>query len=97
MKGDGFYMNLKLIEPTISLEKAYIDYIFEWEETGEQIVPFASRRNNFSYIELLANWENDKTDKAYEKGFVPSTLYFLLDETGKIYGALHFRHHLNDV
>jgi len=89
-------MYLKLVEPTIEMEKAYISYISEWENTGEEIVPFASRRNKLSYSELLANWKNDKTDQVYEKGFVPATIYFLIDETNKIYGALHFRHHLND-
>lgn len=89
-------MELKLIEPTINLEKAYIDYISEWENTEKEIVPFASRRNSLNYIELIAKWENDKTDKVYEQGFVPATLYFLIDETEKIYGALHFRHELNE-
>ena len=28
-------MDLKLIEPTTDLEKSYIDYISEWEGTGE--------------------------------------------------------------
>jgi predicted acetyltransferase len=36
------------------------------------------------------------TSKAYERGFVPSTLYFLIGEDKKIYGALHIRHELND-
>ncbi len=37
----------------------------------------------------------DKTDKVYSRGFVPSSLYFLIDETGRILGAIHFRHELN--
>jgi predicted acetyltransferase len=36
------------------------------------------------------------TDKAYNMGFVPSTLYFLIDENKRIYGALHIRHELNE-
>lgn len=89
-------MNFKLIEPTVKLEKSYIDYISEWENSEEQIVPYASRRNKLEYLQLIDNWKNDKTDKAYEKGFVPATIYFLVDEKEKIYGALHFRHHLNE-
>jgi len=89
-------LNFKLIEPSIRLEKSFNNYISEWESTTENIVPFASRRNGLSYTELLENWKNNKTDKVYEKGFVPSTLYFLVDDTEKIYGALHFRHELNE-
>jgi predicted acetyltransferase len=37
-----------------------------------------------------------ETDKAYEQNFVPSTLFFLVDENNRIYGALHIRHELND-
>lgn len=89
-------MNFKLIEPTVNLEKSYIDYIYEWENSAEQIVPFASRKNRLNYHQLLDNWRNDKTDKAYKRGFVPATLYFLVDETERIYGALHFRQELNE-
>lgn len=89
-------MKFKLIEPTMNLEEPYIDYISEWENAGEQIVPFASKRNSLNYIELIAKWKKDKTDRVYKQGFVPASLYFLIDQNKKIYGALHIRHELND-
>jgi predicted acetyltransferase len=73
-----------------------MDYISEWELSGDTIVPMAASRNGLSYSELLEKWASDKTDIVYEKGFVPSTLYFLVDESENIYGALHLRHELND-
>ncbi len=39
----------KLLKPTNDMEKHYIDYISEWEDAGERIVPNASKRNNKSY------------------------------------------------
>lgn len=89
-------MLFRLIEPTIEMEKEYIDYIDEWESSGENIVPYASRRSIYNYSELLRFWSDMATSKAYERGFVPSTLYFLVGEDKKIYGSLHIRHELNE-
>lgn len=89
-------MNFRLVKPCPELEQAYIDYINDWENSGEKIVPFASRREGQSYSELLIRWKREASSEAYEKGLVPATLYFLIDERGKIYGSIHFRHELND-
>lgn len=89
-------MLFKLVEPTIEMEKEYNDYINEWEKEEDKIVPYASRRSIIDYKELIIFWRDMTTDKAYERGFVPSTLYFLVDENKRIYGALHIRHELNE-
>ena len=90
-------MKLKFIEPNSSLENSYQDYMDEWEKSKEKIIPFASgKRDTQNYQELLSLWEEDKTEKAREKGFVPATLYFTLDESDKIIGCIHFRHELNE-
>lgn len=89
-------MILKLIEPTLELEKQYMDYITEWENKDEKIVPSATKRNGRDYIDLLEEWKRSKTEEVYALGFVPSTLYFLVDENHRIYGAIHIRHELND-
>lgn len=88
---------MKLIEPYLELKDKYIDYIEEWEESGEKIIPYASTRRGMSYEELLSAWVADKTDQVYEKGFVPATIYFLVDDKNNILGTLHFRHELNDM
>lgn len=89
-------MIFKLVKPDIEMEREYNDYINEWENSGEKIVPYASRRDGQDFKSLLNNWETDRTEKAYEKDFVPSTLYFLADDNKRIYGALHIRHKLNE-
>ncbi len=89
-------MKLKLLEASIEHKEAYIDYINEWEDSGEDIVPAASKRDGMSYEELLKNWKENKGEEVIEKGFVPATLYFLIGESERILGALHFRHRLND-
>jgi predicted acetyltransferase len=89
-------MIFQLMEPSFELESQYNDYISEWENSGEKIVPFAAIRDGKAYKDLLQYWAEEKTDKNYERGFVPATIYFLLDEHKKIYGAVHIRHELND-
>lgn len=89
-------MNFRLVKPYPEMEQAYTDYINEWEKLGEKIVPYASRCEGQNYSELLIRWKSEASSKAYKKGLVPATLYFLIDESGKIYGSIHFRHELND-
>lgn len=87
---------MRLVEFTNILEEQYLSYINEWEQTGEGIVPSATKRNNLSFNELIQKWHSDKTDESYKKGFVPSTLYFLVDDNERILGAIHLRHELNE-
>lgn len=89
-------MIFQLIEPNLELESQYDDYISEWENLKEKIVPYAARRDGSAYKDLLQYWAEEKTDKNYERGFVPATLYFLVDGDKRIYGAVHIRHELND-
>lgn len=88
-------MGLKLIKYDKVSESGYLDYINEWELLEEVIVPWSSRRENEDFQDLLTRWSMDETDEVYKKGFVPSTLYFLVDKR-RVLGAIHFRHELND-
>ncbi|MDU1413713.1 MAG: GNAT family N-acetyltransferase [Clostridium sp.] len=89
-------MELRLVKPSIEMENEYLSYIKEWEESGEKIVPYASRRNGNQYKDLLRYWAEEETDIVRKKDKVPASLYFLVDEKGKIYGALGLRYELND-
>lgn len=89
-------MELMLVKPSITLKDQYEKYIKEWEDAGEKIVPYASRRHRENYLQLLNHWDIMETDKVREDSLVPSTLYFLVDEDNKIYGAIDLRHELNE-
>ncbi len=86
----------KLVKPTLSMEKEYVDYITEWEATEEKIVPNAAKRDSMSFKELVNKWKEYESESIYEKGLVPSSIYFLMDEDKIIYGAIDIRHELND-
>lgn len=75
-------------------ENDFLEYILEWEALKENIVPSSTRRRNFTYDEMMKKWKDDESSKAYDAGFVPSTLYFFIGDV-RIIGALHFRHELS--
>ena len=77
-------------------ELEYLIYIKEWEDSGEKIVPMASARAEVSFDDFLKRMRERETDEIREKGLVPATLYFLVDEKNKICGALDIRHELNE-
>ena len=77
-------------------EKDYLEYISEWEAREEGIVPSASKRMGRTFTDCLEAWKRDESELAYDRGFVPATLYFLQDSSNRILGAIHYRHTLND-
>ena len=77
-------------------ELDYLIYIKEWEDSGEKIVPMASAKAEVSFDDFLKRMRERETDEIREKGLVPATLYFLVDEKNKICGALDIRHELNE-
>ncbi|MBC7959878.1 MAG: GNAT family N-acetyltransferase [Vallitaleaceae bacterium] len=88
-------MIFKIVKHNEVSEAQYTSYIAEWESTGELIVPYATMRKNLSFSQIQDKWAESETKRAYQQGFVPSTLYFMVDGQGRILGAIHFRHELN--
>jgi len=78
-------------------EIKYQDYIEEWEKTGEKIVPSTTNRKQLSFEGLMKKWAMEETGEVYKLGFVPSTLYYFIENNQKIIGAIHFRHELNEM
>ena len=77
-------------------EFAYIDYISEWEQNYEPIVPSASKRNGMSFEELIKKWAFEESEGISVCGLIPSTLFFMVNDNDRILGAIHFRHKLNE-
>ncbi len=81
----------------VKLERKYypllVDMMDEWTESGERIIPYAVRKNDYkdydSYFEGLDNPGSDT--------MVPDSTYFCLDEERNIFvGAVNIRHYLNE-
>lgn len=88
--------HLKLIKYSEINESEYISYIEEWEATGVRINPYATTRDGRPFDEMMGKWQWDESEVVREKDLVPATLYFLSDDSGRLYGAIHLRHELNE-
>ena len=85
---------LFLRKPVLSDEMNYLDFISDMGP-DEDITPGQARLRGKSFPEFISYLE-DMSQGICEKGLVPSTLYILVDSDDYIYGAIDFRHHLND-
>ncbi len=81
----------------VKLERKYypllVDMMDEWTESGERIIPYAIRKNDYkdydSYLQGL--------DSPGSGDWVPDSTYFCLDEGRNIFvGAVNIRHYLNE-
>jgi predicted acetyltransferase len=92
-------MRLKLIKLTREYEKQLGDMIEEWkldqEINGTDRSPWAIFRNDYhDFAYYLDHLER----KVPEDGFVPNSVFFLLDEEAdRLLGAVDIRHYLNEV
>lgn len=89
-------MKIELIRANEEMEELYYDFINEWENNGEAIVPYAVRLIDMDYkawLEYTYKIENKDTCPSH---LVPAHTYFLVLENKRILGAINIRHCLND-
>ncbi len=87
---------LKLMKLDYNYKKQLFDMMDEWSATGEKIVPYSIRKNDYkdfdTYIKGLSNEDQG------EAGYVPATTLFCLDADRDIFvGAVNIRHYLNEA
>lgn len=87
-------MKLRLVKLDESYREQLTDMLEEWYKTGEKIIPYAIRKNDYHDFEYyLKNLE--VTDSS--GGLVPDSTFFCLDEERNIFvGAVNIRHYLNE-
>ncbi len=90
---------LRLVRAEIQYKEAIIDMIDEWKRYNE-MHPDANQSPQAIFKIDPRDYELFKEsidNKGNEPGKVPSTTYFLYDDTRKIMlGAINIRHYLND-
>jgi predicted acetyltransferase len=73
-----------------------IDMMEEWSSTGEKIVPYSIRKNDYKDFE--AYMKGFEEEEKGEDGYVPATTLFCLDMDLDIFvGAVNIRHYLNEA
>src|SRR5699024_1247324 len=79
-------------ELAMSDESLYCNYMKEWIDNDDQIVPSITSITKYScFEELVHELANNKTHDET----VDNTTFFLIDDE-EIIGAVNIRHHLND-
>lgn len=88
-------MKLKLVKLEPKYRHHLEEMMQEWYTTGEKIVPYAIRKNDYrNFDHYLQHLEiKEETD-----GRVPDNTFFCLDEERGIFvGAVNIRHYLTEV
>ncbi len=88
-------MKLKLETPTITMKQQFIDYINEWRQHNEKIVPSSSDPQENTYEAWLEKTYTKSKKETCPPDLVPANMYFLLDDD-KLIGMIQIRHSLND-
>jgi len=89
-------MNIKLMAPILEMEQEYNDYISEWEQAEKAIIPYSSRPLGREFKTWLEDTYKFEKEETCPTDFVPAYTYFLVNNSGKILGALNLRLYLNE-
>ena len=86
-------MNLVLVKAGEEYKKQITDMMDEWTSTGEKIIPYAIRKNDYRDFE---NYVKNLELAEPKDGLVPDSTFFCLDtERDIMVGAVNIRHYLN--
>ena len=83
-----------LVLPALEMEEAYLDFVRDWEEAGEEIVPYSARLLGRDYSTWLA--DDRAIQNSAPEGFVTAHTLFYMAEGGAMLGAINIRHELSD-
>ena len=72
------------------------DFINEWKNNDEAIVPYAARLSDMDYKTWLHHTYLIENKDTCPPNLVSAHTYFLVQENRRILGAVNIRHYLND-
>lgn len=87
-------MKLKLIKATEEYKEQICDYLKEWYDRGEKIVPYAVRR--LDYHDFKYYCENLECKKLVTSFCTDSTFFCLDEDRDIVVGAVNIRHYQNE-
>ena len=90
----GCIMNIRLVILTEEYKEQLFEMMDEWCATGEKIVPYAIRKNDYHDFQYYL--DNLQITEEVD-GKVPDTTFFCLDVDRNIFvGAVNIRHYLTE-
>lgn len=88
-------MKLSLVKLSEEYKRHLNEMMEEWYATGENIIPYVIRRNDYKDFEY---YMDNLEVKEGTENLVPDSTFFSLDEDRDIFvGAVNIRHYLNEV
>ena len=88
-------MELKLVKLEPQYRRHLEEMMGEWYATGEKIVPYAIRKNDYQDFHYYLQHLEIKVET---DGRVPDSTFFCLDEErDRMVGAVNIRHYLNEA
>lgn len=89
-------MNVSLVKPTPTLQNEYLDFYQEWQDSGENMVPWVISKDPSDFHGMIQFLADSEKGQNLPEGWVPDSTYWLVAENKKIVGAVNIRHQLTE-
>lgn len=89
--------SLFLVEPNITFQETYLNLIEEWTASGEPFVPWCLGLDCTDFSTFVKALLDRSKGLDLPEGFVPDSTYWLMNEAGRMLGAVNIRHELNET
>ncbi len=84
----------KLVIPREEFRETYTSFINEFISREEELIPFPLRFPHENFKALVSRLADQSKGVGIPDGFVPSSTYWLIDETSALVGVSNLRHEL---
>ena len=88
--------NVQLVKPTPQLREQYLAFYQEWKDSGEDFVPWVIGKDPTDFEAMLQFLDDNANGRNLPDGWVPSSTYWMVDESRRVVGAVDIRHGLTD-
>lgn len=87
---------MRLIEPLEIDKSEFKDFISEFKVVEENLIPYSLDQKDMDFQTYINSLIDESLGKGIPDDWVPASTYFLVNNRGKIYGAINIRHRLTD-
>ncbi len=88
--------SLTLVSPSVKYKNSFHEFYLNYKSSGEDLVPFVIKfyKDNINeYIDILDGFTKGEN---VPKEFVPTTTFWLINNSNEVLGVVNIRHYLNE-
>lgn len=85
-----------LARPSMEYYQEYMSFYQEWKQSGEAIVPWIVEKDPSDFPAYVRYLQDEENGEKLKPGWVANSTYWLINEQGKIAGAVNIRHALTE-